>query len=102
MRLGGFFCVYAASHFGARVRISDAISDGGLKTCPARRPANACDLKSPTLKRKCDAESTPSGRNRKLPTLCMLESLVNYKGIEASCSKFVVNYNGRNIHSETV
>ena len=33
-----FFCVYAASHFGARVRISDAISDEGLKTCPSDRP----------------------------------------------------------------
>jgi hypothetical protein len=32
----------------------------------------------------------------------MLESVVNYKGIEASRSKFVVNYNGSNIHSETV
>ena len=102
MITGDNWCAYAASHFGARVRISDAIYNEGSNSCPAKRPADACDLKSPTLKLKCDAESTPSGRNRKLPTLCMLGSLVNYKGIEASNSKFVVNYDGRNIHSETV
>ena len=94
--------LYAASHFGARVRISDAISDEGLNTCPSDRPPRPLVTKTLTIGRKCDAQSTPSGRNKKLPTLHMLEFLVNYKGIDSYVSKSVVNYNGHKIHSETV